>query len=155
MIAFSDAANDAHCALSIYDKILSIATENAVELVPLKYASAVATTTPINAAAQKSESRPLSVSSTLPSTISKVSSEFMTMAISPSVASIPDLNNSAKLNKFSGPLAASINSIPGQVRQRPQHIRAYCLWYHKSMPLKDMCATLRSPENPLKESTVM
>ena len=38
---------------------------------------------------------------------------------------------------------------------RPQHLRAYQLWHHRDMPLPDMCATLRSRDNPLAESTVM
>ncbi len=38
---------------------------------------------------------------------------------------------------------------------RPQHMRAYNLWHHSDMALNDICAKLRSEENPLKESTVM
>ncbi|EPQ51973.1 ribonuclease H-like protein [Gloeophyllum trabeum ATCC 11539] len=37
----------------------------------------------------------------------------------------------------------------------PQWMRAYNLWHHKQMPLSGICARLRSPENPLKESTVI
>ena len=40
-------------------------------------------------------------------------------------------------------------------RQSPQHLRAYNLWHNKDMPLHEICAALRTKENPLKESTVM
>ena len=43
---------------------------------------------------------------------------------------------------------------PGE-RPRPQHMRAYNLWHNRDLPLADICAALRSKENPLAESTVM
>lgn len=43
----------------------------------------------------------------------------------------------------------------GSSRPSPQYLRAYNLWYQKDMPLQDICAALRTRENPLKESTVM
>ncbi|KAI0717859.1 ribonuclease H-like domain-containing protein [Cerioporus squamosus] len=38
---------------------------------------------------------------------------------------------------------------------RPQHLRAYNMWHHREMPLSEICAALRSKENPLAESTVI
>ncbi|RPD70687.1 ribonuclease H-like protein [Lentinus tigrinus ALCF2SS1-7] len=38
---------------------------------------------------------------------------------------------------------------------RPQHLRAYKMWHQSKMPLRDICAALRSKENPLAESTVI
>ena len=43
---------------------------------------------------------------------------------------------------------------PGE-RPRPQHMRAYNLWHTRDLPLADICAALRTKENPLAESTVM
>ncbi|KAJ8472632.1 hypothetical protein ONZ51_g8396 [Trametes cubensis] len=38
---------------------------------------------------------------------------------------------------------------------RPQHMRAYNLWHNRNMALRDICAALRSKDNPLAESTVI
>jgi hypothetical protein len=37
----------------------------------------------------------------------------------------------------------------------PQFLRTYTLWHQHKMALPDMCAALRTKENPLKHSTVM
>lgn len=56
-----------------------------------------------------------------------------------------------------GPKSNPPTSKPpsGAVRQRPQHIRAYNLWYFNHSTIPEMCATLRSADNPLKVGTVM
>lgn len=37
----------------------------------------------------------------------------------------------------------------------PQELKAYTLWHTQGLPLPEMCAALRSKDNPLKESTVV
>ena len=37
----------------------------------------------------------------------------------------------------------------------PQELRAYTLWHTQDLSLAEMCAILRSKDNPLKESTVV
>ena len=37
----------------------------------------------------------------------------------------------------------------------PQELRAYSMWHTQGLSLAEMCATLRSKDNPLKETTVM
>ncbi|KAH7925341.1 ribonuclease H-like protein [Leucogyrophana mollusca] len=53
----------------------------------------------------------------------------------------------------SSTLASSVFLEP----PRPQHLRAYNLWYHRKMPLEMMCMTLKNKARvePLKESTVI
>ena len=62
-------------------------------------------------------------------------------------------------NPFARPLSSSSasSSQTGIHRKppRPQHLRAYNLWHRRDMPLADICAALRSKDQPLAESTVM
>lgn len=44
---------------------------------------------------------------------------------------------------------------PEKVEPSPQHKRSYLMWHSRGRLLADICATLRTKENPLKESTVM
>ncbi|KAI0800052.1 ribonuclease H-like domain-containing protein [Fomes fomentarius] len=56
----------------------------------------------------------------------------------------------------SGPsTTASTATTTAGAPPRPQHLRAYNLWHHRDLPLHDICAALRSKENPLAESTVI
>lgn len=50
---------------------------------------------------------------------------------------------------------SDVTDLQEPPRHSPQHLRAYNLWHNKDMPLHEICATLRTKENPLKESTVM
>lgn len=61
----------------------------------------------------------------------------------------------SKKVKYGNWSSSGHNTTPGVVKQRPQHIRSYNLWYSMNMPLDEMCKTLRSPDNPLKVGTVM
>lgn len=38
---------------------------------------------------------------------------------------------------------------------RPQEMRAYTMWHKQKLPLKEICALLRSKDNPLADCTVM
>ena len=158
----------------IYDKLLSIAAENSVKLESSMYTSAVTPSTPLattKSVTQPPASKPSSTSSQSTSD----SSPSTSPGKKPSYYNAPEFRaasssfwDSGSLPKIVGTPSVDVAStsipsasisptsvLPGQVRQRPQHIRAYRLWHHDNMPLKQMCATLRSPENPLKESTVM
>lgn len=127
---FQDAANDAHCALTVYNRLLGMANTSQRELIPLTYTANVETEY-----REKKYSKDKSTRSTV-------------------------VGSSLGLDKSSTGPSSSYRRYPAEeVRPgsfpRPQHMRAYTLWHHSDMPLKDICAKLRSEENPLKESTVM
>lgn len=64
---------------------------------------------------------------------------------------LPGLRPSSSTSGLSASTATTTAGAP----PRPQHLRAYNLWHHRDLPLYDICAALRSKENPLAESTVM
>jgi hypothetical protein len=120
-----DAANDAHCALMAYNKIMAIAKEEKVTLNATVYTSSIT---------EDSMVHPPSTRST-PASAPTATTTTITQTSSPSV--VDDL------------------PLPAQVRIPRQHSRAYQLWHHQDMSLENLCANLRSQDNPLKEGTVM
>ncbi|KAH9915205.1 ribonuclease H-like domain-containing protein [Fomitopsis serialis] len=115
------AANDAHCALVVYNRLLDIAAEQGRSLGPAPYGSSIIP-----------RSRPAGAGSSTASQATSASSS------SHSVSYVGD--------------AEGLQERP---RPSPQHLRAYNLWHYRDAPLQEICATLRSKENPLKESTVI
>ncbi|KAI5120394.1 hypothetical protein M0805_000173 [Coniferiporia weirii] len=186
------AANDAHCAIMVYNKLTAMAKEAGVQLDPTKYTHGVRysfgpscwsrnTADPKQLSASRSTTGRTSTvpSSSSASTPTAVLSPVATSSSSSGTASLEtatvvdisdsdieilEINDVAKelgldLKKLSPPAASrpdsSKKASSGQVHQRPQHIRAYNLWHYKRLPLNEMCAVLRSVENPLKVGTVI
>lgn len=116
----ADAANDAHCALMVYNRLLTIAAEQGRSLGPTPYGSSISHT---------------------PAPPSAVATSSAGGGTHRSVSYVSDV--------------ADLPQGSESWRPSPQHLRAYNLWHHKDMPLQDICAALRTRENPLKESTVM
>ena len=49
-----------------------------------------------------------------------------------------------------------LSSLIGRSAPLPSNVQsAYRLWHHRNMPLDEICAKLRTPQNPLARSTVM
>ncbi|KAI0768322.1 ribonuclease H-like domain-containing protein [Trametes elegans] len=148
------AANDAHCALMVYNRLLAIATERGSAFKPellgadleAEYQSRT-THPPLTAHASGSSSTASSSAQSTP--------YFDTYFSRPLVfaGEAPPLHPTSSYG-----LNSSTGSAPGAAHRelpRPQHLRAYNLWHHRDLPLREICATLRSKENPLAESTVI
>ncbi|KAI0324115.1 ribonuclease H-like protein [Cubamyces sp. BRFM 1775] len=179
------AANDAHCALMVYNRLLKIAADRGVTVdtelcgadLAEEYQRKVATASsvdmsPISLAEPSVE--PLSTalttritetasgtsfsgSSTLqPKPRSGVYSRPLVYMSEPS-SRPPSLSASAGTSTAASTTSTATRTTGTGPREppRPQHMRAYNLWHHRNMPLRDICATLRSRENPLAESTVI
>ncbi|KAI0752906.1 ribonuclease H-like domain-containing protein [Daedaleopsis nitida] len=159
------AANDAHCALMVYNNLLAIAKAHEREInwdecssdLEKVYRAKTATNTPAPAPAlpaipQEEEEEEDAEAATLGANPTAI----MATGASSYVQDLP--SSSAVPASTGGPSAStsSANSsvVPG-APPRPQHLRAYNMWHHRDMPLHDICAALRSKENPLKESTVI
>ncbi|EGO26669.1 hypothetical protein SERLADRAFT_436475 [Serpula lacrymans var. lacrymans S7.9] len=91
-------------------------------------------------------------------------------ALDPSAStSVVNTDRSSKLNQTSRTISNSSQgsgstqfsrtsfAVAYNEPPRPQHLRAFNLWHHRKMPLKEMCMTLKSKDRaePLKESTVI
>ncbi|RDX45534.1 ribonuclease H-like protein [Lentinus brumalis] len=189
------AANDAHCALTVYNTLMSMAKENGTEIrwedcstdlrriyqektaatiTAAKVAEATVppiTATsdiPVAAVAIVHEAEPLA-----PATLSKTA---FTSSTTPTLAgpSAPRANAYSRPLVYTGEFdpAATTTTTGGSTSRpgsgasatqgavasgppRPQHLRAYKLWHHSQTPLDEICAALRSKENPLAHSTVI
>ena len=181
------AANDAHCALTVYNTLLALAEEHQREirweecssdLAEVYHArtatagtTAVAAPKPAAVPQEEEESDHELVPST-PATNMEVTSS-VPAALSRTASTMSNCSN-ATVSRSQGTVYAG--ELPGSTRAlgsangssttttaatyngappRPQHLRAYNLWHHRDAPLRDICAALRSRENPLAESTVM
>lgn len=130
----ADAANDAHSALMAYRRMMSIAAIHELTLDPTAYSSDVAHQAPAaqtSADVPEAELPPVSTASTQP--------KPPVTAPQPAAPPSPPRDD--------GPLPP--------VRLYPQYARAYRLWHVRDVPLDEICAMLRSKENPLQRSTVM
>ncbi|TFY58764.1 hypothetical protein EVJ58_g6213 [Rhodofomes roseus] len=116
-----NAANDAHCALVVYNRLLDIAAEQGRALGPAPYGNQIVPG--------------------MRSTNGTSSSISLASSTSSSHRTVSYVND--------------VDELLDRPRQSPQHLRAYNLWHHREAPLAEICATLRSRENPLKESTVI
>jgi hypothetical protein len=126
-----DAANDVHSGLMVYKRIISLASSAVPQrmLDPKVYTTHITKDNITKTPASTSSPPP---ASTVPAT------------------SVSSNSGTVQLSSFTDIIGN--DSMP---RPTPQQMRAYNLWHYKHMPLETICATLRSKENPLKESTVM
>ncbi|KAI0922992.1 hypothetical protein AcW1_002508 [Taiwanofungus camphoratus] len=140
------AANDAHCALLVYNRLCTVAAKTGRTLSPAEYTSHLADVHAQKKAIASSASDTASVAST--STLASVPTSSATMRTTMTEV----CSTRERIQAWTRPLGyvTSVNEQP-----RPQHLRAYNLWHNRNMPLQQICATLRSKENPLAESTVM
>lgn len=112
----TDAANDAHCALKIYDRLLELAQQNSIDLdgdlIQRRCSS--------------------SVSSPYPKALTK----------SRTCSDIPVKDSTSK----SGPVQRhkTMPNVPAKatastiIRPSPQHLRAYKCWYERNMSMERM-----------------
>ncbi|OBZ66335.1 Werner syndrome ATP-dependent helicase [Grifola frondosa] len=135
------AANDAHCALMVYNRLATLATENRRVLRPESYTSNLA----MEYASQKAAvPRPASFDAS------------SVVSTSANATKSPATTVSAISAQTATWTAALLHSWPSSSRPPPrQHLRAYNLWHYHKMPLDDIRAELRSKENPLAASTVI
>lgn len=183
LILASDAANDAHCALIIYERLMNLARENKVTLDAEKYTQDVKwyhvkkksdSATEHKTPSAPFVNKPSSASSsktTLPSGTPVATQEYLPLYADDDVPMVDASSTRARTAEESEALAGPSkkpkfenststfsnrrSNTKGFVKQRPQHIRSYNLWYGMNMPLGEMCKTLRAPDNPLKVGTVM
>lgn len=138
----------------VYKRLLAVAGERKRVLDPAKYTSRVSREqTQIQAfigTTSAGSTAPTSLNTTAPPSTSVPPS---TSAAEPSHESS---KAKAKTSQRARPLsyATFVYDIEA-AGPRPQEIRAYNLWHHKQMALDDICAALRSKENPLAQGTVM
>ncbi|OSD00619.1 ribonuclease H-like protein [Trametes coccinea BRFM310] len=163
------AANDAHCALMVYNRLKAIAAENGLTMTPDTYAADLALE--YQAKTVSGQVTTLAPRSTSGSSSSKTSSApSLSTNARPSSSAGPSAARAkspyarplAIAGEYDGRVAASgtsaraIGSSTAQHEPpRPQHLRAYNLWHHRSMSLPDICAALRTKDNPLAASTVI
>ncbi|KAH9886271.1 ribonuclease H-like domain-containing protein [Cubamyces lactineus] len=168
------AANDAHCALMVYKRLLEIAAERGVSVDPRgadlaqEYQRKV-TSASVEDAERISPAEP-SVGSPSTSTTEPASGASSTSGTSQTKSRSraysrplvytgerssrpPSSSSSAGLSSTTTSTSAA--SAGPREPPRPQHMRAYNLWHHRNMALHDICAALRSKDNPLAESTVI
>jgi len=50
---------------------------------------------------------------------------------------------------------ATLTDVDQPAPPNSRHLQAYTLWHDRGMSLHEICATMRSKENPLAESTVI
>lgn len=184
------AANDAHCALSVYNVLMAMAKENEREInwgdcscdlrqvYQQKTAATVAaaeraaaTIPPVSATGDvdvEDTAGTTEAESHAPATLSRTASISSTVASGSSapraspfarpLAYVTEYQSTSQ-GSSSRPSSRAGTSTPYGATQsgppRPQHLRAYNMWHHRKMALRDICAALRSKENPLAESTVM
>ncbi|KAI0672541.1 ribonuclease H-like domain-containing protein [Trametes maxima] len=169
------AANDAHCALMVYNRLTEIATQHGITLDPeacgadlteeyrakiasasRKAAASSADTASADLAAT-SEAGPQPTTEASGSAATAPDPRFyvrpLVYATDADTLTVPKTSTSSS--------AGSIHSTnmvvaPRQYEQpqSPQHLRAYKLWQN-NCSLSDICAKLRSKDNPLAHSTVI
>ncbi|KAI0640448.1 ribonuclease H-like domain-containing protein [Trametes meyenii] len=168
------AANDAHCALMVYNRLTDIATQHGITLNLEAYCADLAEEyqTKIAATARKAAASSIDTSSADP-TVSPDDGLLSTTEASGPAATKPDprfyarpLVYATNADALTTPTASASSSAsstngcdkivaPQQYEQaHPQHIRAYKLW-QDNCSLSEICAKLRSKDNPLAHSTVI
>jgi hypothetical protein len=128
-----DAANDAHCAVVVYEQLLALAKGQGISTTGASIAKSVTGESPVISA------QPISSTST------NASTSTMTGSVEYEITA-------SDLRESSTSTVASSSVI-----QRPQHIRAYKLWNEQKASLDTMCNTLKTGGRiePLKRGTVM
>lgn len=164
----ADAANDAHCALVVYNRLVALAEQAGLTLEPETIGADLAqeyqakTTShpsppdepgPYTAAAEASKDAPPVAQVEKPTSASH--------SKPPPPWSRPLVYSGETLYQGPAPsssTASSQTNTSAAARREPpraQHLRAYKFWHQQNMSLPDICANLRSKSNPLAESTVM
>ncbi|KAI0089578.1 ribonuclease H-like domain-containing protein [Irpex rosettiformis] len=128
------AANDAHSALMAYRRLMQIAVMHERTLDDRKYSSSIskdntAGTTSMVVVSNKVQPPASSTSGPVPPNVISTS-KTVSAAVTPVVI-------------------ASYGPLPPNARN------AYRLWHTRNLPLDEICAKLRSAENPLARSTVI
>lgn len=146
-----DAANDAHSALMAYRRMMRIAAIHELTPDSREFASNVLRDSPV--------SEPLDNEPAAKPPPLKLPSETQASSSSAStpVAAVAPPISTPQASARS-PVATVSNRSPSRINpDRPilQHTQAYRLWHLREIPLDDMCAMLRSKENPLQRGTVM
>lgn len=122
-----DAASDAYCALQAYDRIRDIGRERKVD---------VDVMTLLDGGLKLKRN---------------VADSMMNDLTPESINSMPKSGAPRPVPRQ----VAATTSEGGKKGLTRQQARAYALWHEAKKPLDEICAELRSPENPLKRSTVM
>ncbi|KAM5539759.1 hypothetical protein V8D89_006572 [Ganoderma adspersum] len=178
------AANDAHCALIVCNVLTAIAAENEKEVdwkacaadLEKDYREKTAAHANAHAAAAPAassqateevveEKEPEQDSSTPTPTPAQTQPQTQltrTTSAGWNPFARPPSSSGAGMSRTSSQTTTTTTTTstqstqpqPGE-RPRPQHLRAYNLWHNRDLPLADICAALRSKENPLAESTVI
>ncbi|KAI1790059.1 ribonuclease H-like protein [Ganoderma leucocontextum] len=169
-------ANDAHCALTVHNVLMAIAAENENEVdwkacaADLKKEYREKTVANHNAAASpvaSSQATEASVEDKEPGQGSSTPTPTpaqtqIQLQLSRTTSggwnpfARPPSSSGASMSRTSSQTTAGMQPTqPQREPPRPQHMRAYNLWHNRDMPLADICAALRSKDNPLAESTVI
>jgi len=141
----TDAANDAHCGLMVYKKLMDMVEENGVTLVPEAYTSHVRCGAFGLASDSESESES---ASEMGHSASATTSKRLDSA-----GALEDAaTTKGKVN--SGSVLTPAMRMAGM---RPQHLRAYRYWHVDGMTVERMCRelSLKCDGEPLKVGTVM
>ncbi|RPD55446.1 ribonuclease H-like protein, partial [Lentinus tigrinus ALCF2SS1-6] len=152
------AANDAHCAGCVYQKTAATVAATATATFPVVATGGGAATDDGATAQAGSSALPAtaSTSSTTGSSAPRINSFARPLAYASQFE--PPSTTVTSQGSAGRPGSASTTLSTTQTQNgppRPQHIRAYKMWHQSKMPLRDICAALRSKENPLAESTVI
>ncbi|KZV79695.1 ribonuclease H-like protein [Exidia glandulosa HHB12029] len=134
------AANDAYCGLALYNHFVALAEENDRTLKPTQY------TVNVNP--------PPKATSLLPPSAASTSRASMTA----STSSRMDVDEDGSVTTTTTKRARTTSTTKTATDKpsiRPSYLRAYTLWRESNMPLDDLCGALRTPDNPLKRSTVI
>ncbi|KAH8102291.1 ribonuclease H-like domain-containing protein [Cristinia sonorae] len=123
------AGNDAHCALMVYNHLIKLAATSNRTLTPSRFTS-------------------------------DIKHDYDTGKLKVKVSPTPPLsrestNSSITTQSSNGSKGWDSPPIQPGDQPRPQHLRAYNMWHHRSMSMDQIRAALRSKENPLAVSTVI
>lgn len=145
----TDAANDAHSSLMVYNRLLTLARRNGVVLDETAYSSSV------NAASFFKSVSPITQDSSIPdatSTVSRTSSLPST-----TTSSIPASSYAGLSRTQSTSALPTEGPPPNTVKEpmRPQQLRAYRYWHEQGMSLQKMSIALSLKGDALKPQTVM
>jgi hypothetical protein len=121
-----DAASDAYSALEVYNRIRDIGAEHNIQTELQTLVDA--------------KSKPTRTS------LVQLSASDRASAASSSVSTRPDVRAEITTARIVQWEKKSLTK---------QKARAYALWHVEKIPLDEICARLRTPDNPLKRSTVM
>ncbi|EIW53709.1 ribonuclease H-like protein [Trametes versicolor FP-101664 SS1] len=165
------AANDAHCALVVYNRLVSLAEDAGLTLEPETIGADLAQeyqAKTVSHSVSPGEPGPSTVPAKTPKDAPPAPRVEKPTSVPhcrprPYIWSRPLVYSGEAGAPFEGPgpsssMASSQTSTSTSAPReppRPQHLRAYKFWHQQNMSLPDICANLRSKSNPLAESTVI